>query len=68
MSNVKKVPSEHIAITAERGGLKLDDAKATRISNAISPAVANFSCPSLKLPMPEEPSGWAQRAFGGVRR
>ncbi len=64
----KKLAPQEVVVTAERGGLKTDETKAARIANAISPAVANFKCPDLRLPMGEEPSGWTKIALAGARK
>ena len=64
----KKLAPQEVVVTAERGGLKTDETKAARIANAISPAVANFNCAGLKMPMGEEPSRWTQLALAGARK
>ncbi|MBN9063022.1 MAG: hypothetical protein BGP06_17885 [Rhizobiales bacterium 65-9] len=62
MTDKPKATPDAVAITAARGGYRVDEAAAKRIANAISPALTNFDCPALTLPMSEEPSGWDQRA------
>lgn len=68
MTDKPKATAQSTAITAARGGLAIDDAAAARIAAAISPALATFDCPSLRMPMSEEPSGWTQRARAGKRK
>lgn len=67
MSEKPKAAPETVEANAARSGYLLDEAAAKRIANAISPALANFDCANLKLPMTEEPSGWDQQARPEMR-
>lgn len=67
MAEKPKATPQSAATNAARAGVSVDETGAARIANAISPALGNFDCPSLALPMEEEPSGWTQRALSEAR-
>lgn len=62
MNDKPAATPDSVAANAARGGLGMEEATIQRIARAVSPALAAFDLPSLRLPMAEEPSNWSVRA------